>query len=504
VALLSVIRRWHYREGLSIREISRRTTLSRNTIAKYLHSAVGEPKYLRRRMPKNLDTFASELSGWLNENLSQGRKRRKNWRQIYRLLCEKGYIGSYARVAAFARHWRQMRQEQEGTAGRRTFVPLQFSPGEAFQFDWSEETMVLAGEPVRLQVAHFKLSYSRVFLLRAYPTQAHEMLFDAHNVAFAIFGGVPERGIYDNMKTAVDRVRSGKARDLNARFLAMVGHYVFEPQFCSPAAGWEKGQVEKSIQDARQRIWSSAPEFPQLEALNTWLHQRCLALWEELPHPEHPHRSIAEVWREEKVELMPVSHPFDGFVETLKRVSPTCLIHVERHRYSVPASFANRPVSVRLYAHHVEIAAEGQVIATHPRHVDRRSRTGVTVYDWRHYLSVVQRKPGALRNGAPFAELPEGFKQLQQILLKRPGGDREMVDILSLVVHYDEDAVLTAVELALEAGVPSKSHVMNLLRRLLDEAPPPPAETPERLRLRVEPQANVARYDGLRGYADVA
>jgi len=97
-------------------------------------------------MPKNLDEFASELSGWLNDNLHQGRKRRKNWRQIYRLLCEKGYIGSYARVAAFASHWRQMRQEQEGTASRRTFVPLRFSPGEALQFDWSEETVVLAGE----------------------------------------------------------------------------------------------------------------------------------------------------------------------------------------------------------------------------------------------------------------------------------------------------------------------------------------------------------------------
>lgn len=133
VVLVSVIRRWHYRDGLSIREISRRTTLSRNTIAKYLHSAVGEPKYLRRRMPKNLDEFAGELSGGLNDNLSQGRKRRKNCRQMYRLLGEKDYTGSYARVAAFARHSRQMRQEQKSTAGRRTFVPLQFSPRKAFQ-----------------------------------------------------------------------------------------------------------------------------------------------------------------------------------------------------------------------------------------------------------------------------------------------------------------------------------------------------------------------------------
>lgn len=504
VALLSVIRRWHYREGLSIREISRRTTLSRNTIAKYLHSEVNEPKYLRRRMPKNLDEFASELSGWLNDNLHQGRKRRKSCRQMYQLLRENGYTGSYGRVAAFARHWRQMRQDQEGKASHRTFVPLQFSPGEAFQFDWSEETVMLAGTPTQLQIAHFKLSYSRVFLLRAYPTQAHEMLFDAHNMAFAVFGGVPERGIYDNMKTAVDKVRSGKARDINTRFLAMTGHYLFEPQFCSPAAGWEKGQVEKSIRDARHRIWSSAPDFPHLEALNAWLHQRCLALWKEILHPEHSHRTLAELWLEEKATLMPFSHPFDGFVETFKRVSPTCLIHLERRRYSVPASLANRPVSVRLYAERVEIAAEGQIVATHPRPFDRHSRSVVTIYDWRHYLSVVQRKPGALRNGAPFAELPEGFKQLQQILLKRPGGDREMVDILSLVLHHDEEAVLTAVELAIEAGVPSKAHVINFLRRLLDDAPPAPAETPEGLLLRVEPQANVARYDRLRGHHDAA
>ena len=93
---------------------------------------------------------------------------------------------------------------------------------------------------------------------------------------------------------------------------------------------------------------------------------------------------------------------------------------------------------------------------------------GQTVYDWRHYLAVVQRKPGALRNGAPFAELPDAFRTLQQHLLKKPGGDREMVDILALVLQHDEQAVLSAVEMALEAGVPTKTHVLNLLHRLVD------------------------------------
>jgi hypothetical protein len=201
---------------------------------------------------------------------------------------------------------------------------------------------------------------------------------------------------------------------------------------------------------------------------------------------------------------MPVPRPFDGFVEHTKRVSPTCLVHVERNRYSVPASFANRPVSVRLYAERVVVCAEGQVIAEHERIIERSHGSACTVYDWRHYLSVVQRKPGALRNGAPFATLPEGFKRLQAVLLRRPGGDREMVEILALVLHHDEQAVLTAVELAVESGAPSKQHVLNLLGRLVESAPPAPVDAPQALKLNVEPQANVGRYDELREARDAA
>lgn len=109
--------------------------------------------------------------------------------------------------------------------------------------DWSEDWAVIAGERTKLQVAHFKLGRSRAFVVRAYPLQTHEMLFDVHNRAFEVLGGVPRRGIHDNMKTAVDRVRRGKERDVNARFSALVSHYLFEAEFCNPASGWEKSQV---------------------------------------------------------------------------------------------------------------------------------------------------------------------------------------------------------------------------------------------------------------------
>ncbi|NIV48423.1 MAG: hypothetical protein GWN46_17305 [Gammaproteobacteria bacterium] len=187
-------------------------------------------------------------------------------------------------------------------------------------------------------------------------------------------------------------------------------------------------------------------------------------------------------------------------MEETKRVSPTCLITFDRNRYSVPASFANRPVSLRAYAERVVVAAEGQVVAEHGRVFTRgHDRPARTIYDWRHYLAVVQRKPGALRNGAPFTELPAAFKRLQRILLKRPGGDREMVEILSLVRHHDEDAVVCAVELALDSGTISKPHILNLLSRLLEAQAPPRIDTPSRLTLAEEPKANVTRYDHLRG-----
>ena len=232
MATLSVIRRWALREQLSIREIARRTGLSRNTIKKYLTPGVVEPRYAKRVSLSTLDAFADETT--------KSRKQRRTIKQMHTDLVALGFTGSYGRVAAFARAWRARRHETEQATGRGSFVPLSFAPGEAFQFDWSEDWAVIAGERMKLQVAHFKLSHSRAFLLRAYPMQTHEMLFDAHNHAFAVLGGVPRRGIYDNMKTAVDKVRPGKVRDINQRFAAMASHYLFEPEFCNPTSGWEK------------------------------------------------------------------------------------------------------------------------------------------------------------------------------------------------------------------------------------------------------------------------
>lgn len=504
MGLLNIIRRMHLREKLSIREIARRTGLSRNTVSKHLAANTIEPKFATPERPSKLDPFSGKLAGWLKTEIGKPRKQRRTLKQMHADLVKLGFTGSYNRVAAFSRDWRADRQREQQTAGRGTFVPLSFSPGEAFQFDWSDDFAILGGERTKLQMAHIKLSHSRAFLLRAYLLQTHEMLFDAHWHGFRVFGGVPARGIYDNMKTAVDRVGRGKEREVNMRFLAMTNHYVFEPEFCNPAAGWEKGQVEKNVRDSRHQLLHGMPDFANLAALNVWLEQHCLELWKSTAHGTRP-GTIADIWAEERAALMPLPVAFDGFIELSKRVSPTCLISFERNRYSVPASFANRPISLRIYPDRLVVAAEGNILCEHPRVIQRSHQLPPrTIYDWRHYLAVLQRKPGALRNGAPFLELPPAFRQLQGQMIRKPGGDREMVDILALVLQHDEQAVLTAVELALAEGVATKTHVLNLLHRLIDGkvVGGPPLDTPQALALRREPKANIERYDSLRSQTE--
>lgn len=153
-----------------------------------------------------------------------------------------------------------------------------FCSGDAYQFDWSIETVCLAGQTVKVNVAHFRLCHSRAFFVCAYPNQKADMLMDAHNRAFAFFGGVPARGIYDNMKTAVTRIGKGKEREFNAQFLQMMTHFLIEPIACTPASGWEKGQVERQIRYLRERLFKPTLAFDSFISLNDYLQQQCLRL----------------------------------------------------------------------------------------------------------------------------------------------------------------------------------------------------------------------------------
>ena len=139
------------------------------------------PKYPARKSVSKLDPYAEMLASWLKRESKRNRKRRRNLKQLHRDLVALGFAGSYDRVAAFARDWRQREREKANRASRQAYVPLAFAPGEAFQFDWSEDWLRIGKKKNKLPIAHFRLCHSRAFFLRAYLAQTHEMLFDAHN-----------------------------------------------------------------------------------------------------------------------------------------------------------------------------------------------------------------------------------------------------------------------------------------------------------------------------------
>lgn len=368
--LLGKIRRMQVRDKLSERAIAKRTGLSRNTVHKWLETPeeVEAPKYVRAKTFGKLTALTAELEQALKADAHRHKQDQRTGKALFAQIKASGYLGGYSRVTDFIREWR-------ATEGKKphAFVPLKFDLGEAFQFDWSEEGLVVGGIYRRMQVSHMKLCASRAFWLVAYPSQGHEMLFDAH---------------------------------------------------------------------------------------------------------------------------MPT--PFDGYVESLAKVTSTCLVSVQRNRYSVPCELAGQRVSTRLYPTRISVVAGDAVVANHERLSDR----GHTSYDWQHYIDLVQRKPGALRNGAPFADMPEPLKKLKLGLMRHDGGDKVMAQVLAAVPSAGLEAVLVAVELVVESGALSTEHVLNVLARL--NAKPIPEAVETTLQLQEAPVANTGRYDSLRAVAEVS
>ena len=238
VETIGRIRRAFLVDKKPIRQIVRELRISRQTVRKAIRGSSTEFRYERQVQPQpRLGAFVARLDAMLEANSKRPGRERLTARRLYELLRAEGYDGAYDSVQRHVREWRR-RQSQLGPV----FIPLWFAPGEAYQFDWSHEVVVLGGVTTTVKVAHLRLCHSRMPFVRAYPRETQEMVFDAHERAFCLFGGMCRRGIYDNMTTAVEAVFVGKERRFNRRFLAMCSHYLVAPVACTPAAGWEKGQ----------------------------------------------------------------------------------------------------------------------------------------------------------------------------------------------------------------------------------------------------------------------
>jgi len=429
VDTIARVRRAFHVQGWSLKRISRELHVSRNTIRKILRSNETSFAYERERQPKpKIGPWQERLDALLDGNRSKPDRERLTLVRIYEELRGLGYEGGYDAIRRYTKGWVKTR----GSATAEAYVPLLFPPGEAYQFDWSHEIVLLDGVTVTVKVAHVRLCHSRMMFIRAYPRETQEMVFDAHDRAFAFFGGACTRGIYDNMKTAVETVFVGKDRQYNRRFLQMCSHYLVQPIACTPASGWEKGQVENQVGLVRERFFTPRLRFKSYAELNAWLLDKCLAYTKAHRHIEQPERTIWEVFEDERAKLVKYPGSFDGFHTLPASVSKTCTVRFDNNKYSVQSSAVGRPVEVQAYAEKIIIRQDGVVVAEHARSFGR----GEAIYDPWHYVPVLARKPGALRNGAPFQSwvLPSAMEKIRRRLKTVDDGDRQMVAILTAVL----------------------------------------------------------------------
>jgi transposase len=493
VETIGRIRREHLVKGKSIRQVARDLNLSRNTVRKILRSDETASGYRREVQPRpRLGRWKAELDRLLSTNVERSARERLTLIRLFEELRGLGYEGGYDAVRRYAQRWSREHASQTAAA----FVPLTFAPGEAYQFDWSHEIVVLGGATVTVKVAHVRLCHSRMLFVRAYPRETQEMVFDAHDRAFAFFRGACTRGIYDNMKTAVEMIFVGKQRQYNRRFLQMCSHYLVEPVACTPGSGWEKGQVENQVGLVRERFLTQRPRFKTYDELNAWLTDRCVGYAKAHAHPERPDQTVWEVFEAERANLVPYRGRFDGFHALPASVSKTCLVRFDHNKYSVNASAVGWPVDIHAYAERVVIRQNGQVVADHARCYGR----GETIYNPWHYVPVLARKPGALRNGAPFKDwvLPAALERVRRKLAGTDDGDRQMVAILAAVLTDGLPAIEAACAQALSEGVHSADVIINILTRRRDPGPAVSIPIPPALTLQHAPAADCARYDQLR------
>jgi len=350
VETVAKIRRAYFVQGKPIKAICRELRVSRKVVRKVVRSEATEFRYEREHQPlPRLGPLRDVLDELLAANQAKPKREQLTLIRLFEQLRGRGYEGGYDAVRRYAREW----QRHHASTSVGAFVPLNFAPGEAYQFDWSHEIVLINGTTVTVKVAHVRLCHSRMLFVRAYPRETQEMVFDAHDRAFAFFKGACTRGIYDNMKTAVDTIFVGRERAYNRRFLRMCSHYLVDPVACTPASGWEKGQVENQVGLVRERFFTPRLRVKSYAEMNAWLLDQCVTHAKAHRHPEQRDRTVWEMFEAERPSLVRYTGRFDGFHAVPASVSKTCLVRFDNNRYSVAASAVGRPVEIRAYAERI-------------------------------------------------------------------------------------------------------------------------------------------------------
>jgi hypothetical protein len=335
---------------------------------------------------------------------------------------------------------------------REVFVPLTYRPGDLAEVDFFEVLVDVDGTRRKAWLFLMRLMYSGRDFAWIYDRQDQVSFLDGHVRAFAHFGGVPARIAYDNLKAAVVRILVGGARTLTARFTALASHYLFEPCFCRPGEGHDKGGVESRGQAVRRQALTPIPSAPTLEAINQAL---VLQMEARLPlERDGTGETIGARFATEAARLRLVPLPFVAAATTVVHVSPRSLVRLEGAWYSVPCRWARLDLTAQVGAMTVTIVGRDGTRIPHPR-----LRGGQRSIDYRHYLPELATKPQAVRQvlpellrdlGAPF---PAVWAQLQAAHSDREAA-RLLAKILGQIETHGWEPVATAATRALTDGTP--------------------------------------------------
>lgn len=493
------IRRAYYVDGKSMRQIEREYHHAYKTIKKALASA--EPGNYTLKEPREapvLGPYKERIEELLAENELLPRKQRRTGHQIYLVIRGEGYPGSESSVLHYLWELRKAKRTV------KVYLPLEFEPGQDAQVDWGEAEVIIAGEPVTVQLFLMRLSYSRKLFVMAFPSQKQESFLAGHVAAFHYFGGIPLRISYDNLKTAVKKIFIGPEREEQDSFILFRSHYLFESHYCNPHAGNEKGRVEDGVGYSRRNFLSPPPAVDSFEELNARLLEQCQA--DDSRRISRQPQTIAEAFTQERPLLRPLpDRDPETCREVTARLNGYSQVEVETNRYSVPTDRASKTLRVKLYPFEVKIYRfdEGEPIAIHRRCYDQQQ----DIIDPQHYLPLLARRPGAFNYAKPIRQWRAGWPAVYEQLLaelqqRQPGsaGVREFIRVLQLHQQHPAELIEQAITEALQYHCPHADGVELCLRQLLqpDVAPPQlDLSGHPRLQQLASPPVSTAQYNQL-------
>ena len=451
-------------EGRSQRAVARDFGLSRETVRKMLQYAV-PPGYQRQQPIKRpkLGPWVGVIDAILEDDKQRPAKQRHTAKRIFeRLKEEHGFTGGSTIVKDYVR--------SAELHSREMFIPLTHAPGEA-QVDFGEALVVIAGVERKAHYLAMDLPHSDDCFVAAFPAETTEAFLEGHVRAFAYFGGVPTRILYDNSKIAVARILGGEERQKTRAFSELQSYYLFADKFGRPAKGNDKGKVEGLVGYARRNFMVPIPRVSSWEELNTRLEAESQK--RRLRRLRGHTETIGERFERDHVAMLPLpAAPYEACEKIAGRVSSLSLVRYRSNDYSVPTQYGHRQVWVKAYVHHVVIACGSQVIARHERSYERE----MVVFDPLHYLALLEQKTRALDQATPLAgwQLPECFAQLRRLLEARlkKHGSREYVQVLRLMETFAINEVTHAIEDALKLGTISFDAVRHLLLCRIERRPP--------------------------------